>query len=212
MNYKQILSCLLTVTILLCALTNVRAQEDENVVLQWNRVLTETIRTPGAHPSATVWPVRSYAMMHAAMFDAINSIDGTYTPYLTEVPGSQQASQEAAVAQAAHDVLVGLYPSRRAIFDAELAESLDGIPIIRAQLGIRVGEIVAARMLAARANDGWNATPPPYVLRPTPGNWQPTPPNFAPATFTHFPDVVPFALMSPRQFGPPPPPALTSAQ
>ncbi|MEJ7713516.1 MAG: hypothetical protein WKF84_27645 [Pyrinomonadaceae bacterium] len=60
----------------------------ENVILQWNRVLQETIRTPGQQPP-TIFPVRSFAMMHAAMFDAVNSIDGTYTPYLIEVPGSR---------------------------------------------------------------------------------------------------------------------------
>ena len=47
-------------------------------------------------------PVRSYAMMHAAMFDAVNSIDGRYTPYLTEVPGWRNSSVKAAAAQAAH--------------------------------------------------------------------------------------------------------------
>src|SRR5688500_7396219 len=142
---------LIAAVILCCsAVTAIKAQDlkttesplvGENVVLQWNRVLTETIRTPGAHPSATIFPVRSYAMMHAAMFDAVNSIDGTYTPYLTDVPGSPNASIEAAAAQAAHDVLTALFPTRRAIFDSELANSLAGIPQNRAQQGIRVGEI-----------------------------------------------------------------------
>jgi hypothetical protein len=61
----------------------------ENVILQWNRVLQETIRTPGQQPP-TIFPVRSFAMMHAAMFDAVNSIDGRYTPYLTDVPGIEK--------------------------------------------------------------------------------------------------------------------------
>ena len=117
MKNKQILNWLLTISMLLCALLVGRAQEidqtqpnfsGENVVLQWNRVLQETIRTPGQHPAATIFPVRSFAMMHAAMFDAVNSIDGSYTPYLTDVPGFENASAEAAAAQAAHDVLVAL--------------------------------------------------------------------------------------------------------
>ena len=222
MNYKQLLNYFLAITILLCAQMNIRAQEDkdaqvsnlptENVILQWNRVLTETIRTPGAHPSATIFPVRSYAMMHAAMFDAVNSIDGTYTPYLIEVSGRRQASIDAAAAQAAHDVLVALYPSRQAIFAAELANSLQGISPNRAWQGIRIGHAVAARMLAFRSNDGWNVTPPPYVLPPTPRNWQPVPPANVAARFTHFPGVLPFAIMSNSQFMPAPPPALTSAR
>jgi hypothetical protein len=217
MKYKQLLHCLLTITLSLCLVMNVPAQDDdelnsnlpgENVVLQWNRVLQETIRTPGQHPP-TIFPVRSFALMHAAIFDAVNSIDGTYTPYLTLVPASRRASQEAAAAKAAHDVLVALYPTRQDVFAAELTNSLNGIPPKRAWHGIRVGEIVAENLLAARANDGWNAAPPPYVLDLTPGNWQPAP---APAGFTQFPAVLPFALTSSTQFAPNPPPALTSAE
>lgn len=221
MNCKRFSSYLLTAAILLCALANVSAQDEmnerndppiENVILRWNRVLTETIRTPGAHPSATIFPVRSYAMMHTAMFDAVNSVDGTYTPYLTNVPFAGRASQEAAAAQAAYDVLVGLYPTRQAIYAAELANSLEGISPIRASQGIRIGHTVAARMLAFRSNDGWNATPPPYVLPTTPGNWQPVPPASVAARFTHYPGVLPFAILSNTQFMPAPPPALTGAR
>ncbi len=212
-NVKQTVKYLLTIAILLCAQLNGSAQttdaetlSSENVIVRWNRVLQETISTPGQHP-ATIFPVRSFAVMHAAMFDAVNSIDGSYTPYLTDVPGSKRASQEAAAAQAAHDVLVGLYPARTAVFDAELAASLEGIEENRLEQGIRVGRIVAERMLANRANDGWNAPVTPYILPATPGNWQPAP---AAAGFTHFPGVVPFAITSNTQFAPAPPPALTS--
>ena len=183
----------------------------EDVILQWNRVLMETILTPGQQP-ATIIPMRSYAILHAAMYDAVNSIDGTHTPYLTDVPGSQNASIEAAAAQAAHDVLVALFPTRVAIFDAELATSLQGIEENRAQQGIRVGQIVAERLMAVRSNDGWNVTPPAYSLPATPGNWQPTPPTNTPAAFTHYPSVLPFAITSATQFAPNPPPALTSEQ
>ncbi|MDQ3042461.1 MAG: vanadium-dependent haloperoxidase [Acidobacteriota bacterium] len=214
---KQLMNCLLTITILLCALTNLRAQDKnetelnpsgENVVFQWNRVLQETVRTPGQQP-ATIFAVRSFAMMHAAMFDAVNSIDGSYTPYLTDVPGTRHASIEAAAAQAARDVLVGLYPTRTAIYDAELAASLAGIEETSKQQGIRVGHIVATHLLVVRANDGWNVTPPPYVLPLTPGNWQPVAPATA-AGFTQYPGVTPFAIISNTQFAPAAPPTLTS--
>ena len=219
MNYKQLLNYLLTVTLLLGALVNVRAQTvnatdsnppGENVVLQWNRVLQETMRTPGQHP-ATIFQTRSYAMMHAAIYDAVNSIDGTHTPYIADVPrsGNPLASQDAAAAQAAHDVLVALYPTRASVFAAELNTSLNGIPGFRAFLGVRVGRIAAAQLLAVRANDGWLVTPPPYVLPMTPGNWQLAPGNTV-ATFTHYPGVLPFAIGSATRFTPNPPPALTS--
>ncbi len=216
----RFVKCLLAIAILICTQAHAWASHtattnapvfQEDVILQWNRVLMETILTPGQHP-ATIMPVRSYAMMHAAMFDAANSIDGSYMPYLTDVPGSQNASIEAAAAQAARDVLAALYPTRVAVFDAQLAISLQGIEENRVQQGIRVGQIVAERMLSARANDGWNVTPPPYTLPTTPGNWQPAPPANAAATFTHYPSVIPFAISSATQFAPNPPPAMTSAQ
>src|SRR5215203_1490958 len=220
MRQKLFKSILLILALLICTQTRVWARNSvaanlpvaqEDVILQWNRVLMETVRTPGQQP-ATIMPVRSYSIMHAAMFDAVNSIDGSHTPYLIEVPGSQNASIEAAAAQAARDVLAGLYPNRVSIFNAELAMSLQGIEDYRAQQGIRVGQIVAERLLAARANDGWNVTPPAYSLPSTPGNWQPTPPANAAATFTHYPSVVPFGITSATQFAPNPPPAITSAQ
>jgi hypothetical protein len=220
MNHKQHLKCLLIITILLGAQLHASAhtnhttaslQSSEDVILQWNRVLMGTIRTPGQQPP-TIFPVRSFAMMHAAMFDAVNSIDGSYTPYFTNEPVSKNASLEAAAAQAAHDVLAALYPSRLAIFDAELGISLEGIAERRARQGIRVGQVVASRLLAHRANDGWNAAPPSYLLPLTAGNWQPTPPAFPAAGFTHYPAVLPFAITSNTQFAPNPPPALTSTE
>ena len=205
----------LTLAILACVQSLVGAQTTEagslvgeDVVIRWNRVLRETVMTPGQHP-ATIMPIRSYAMMHAAIFDAVNSIDGSHTAYLIDVPGSKNASIDAAAAQAAHDVLVGLYPTRASVFATELAASLEGIDAYRAQQGIRVGQRVAVAILDARSNDGWNVTPPSYNLPSTPGNWQPT---SVPATFTHYPSVTPFATQSATQFQPPPPPAMTSAE
>lgn len=220
MNYEGLIKSLLTIAVLLCSQLNVWARTNyptnlpglnEDVILQWNRVLRETISTPGQHPP-TIMPVRSYAIMHAAMFDAVNSIDASYTAYLTDVPGSQNASLEAAAAQAARDVLAALYPTRLVVFNTELAASLAGIDEDRALQGMRVGHMVAERLLAVRANDGWSVPPPPYTLPATPGNWQPTPPNNAAAQFTHYGAVLPFAITSSSQFAPNPPPAMTSAE
>jgi len=87
-----------------------------NPVVQWNRILLQIVRTPGVQP-ATVHPTRSFAILHAAIYDAVNSIDRTYTPYVVRLRGAgepRSASQDAAAAAAAHDVLVALYPSLRA--------------------------------------------------------------------------------------------------
>ncbi len=135
MNYKQLINCLLVITILLCTVINSSAQNNEvqtsalpneNVILQWNRVLMETLRTPGVHPGATIFPIRSYAMMHGAMFDAVNSIDKSYTPYLIEVPTIRLASVDAAAAQAAHGAPDGSPTGRTGVQDKQDAIRLGG--------------------------------------------------------------------------------------
>jgi membrane-associated phospholipid phosphatase len=181
-------------------------------VIQWNRKLLQIVRTPGAQP-ATVHPTRSFAMLHAAIYDAVNAIEGTHTPYLVRVRGaSRAASKQAAAAAAAHDVLSALYPSFAADFDALLGQSLAQVPDGEQKAkGIRIGQDVAARILALRADDGSAAPPIPYVFGNLPGNYQSTPPNFASQPqFTHWSHVSPFALERADQFRPGPPPALTS--
>ena len=81
-------------------------------VVQWNRTLLVIARTPGAQP-ATIHPTRSFAIMHAAIYDAVNAIEGTHQPYLVRLGASHFASQEAAAAAAAHEVLVKLYRAPR---------------------------------------------------------------------------------------------------
>src|SRR5256714_11042663 len=90
-----------------------------NAVIEWNRTLLAIIRTPGAQP-ATIHSTRSFAIMHAAIYDAVNAIDGTHTPYLIRLTWvSPTASQEAAASAAAHEVLVALYPSFKATLDTQ---------------------------------------------------------------------------------------------
>jgi hypothetical protein len=183
-----------------------------NPVVQWNRNLLSIVRTRGAQPP-TVHPTRSFAIMHAAMYDAVNAIDRTHTPYLVRLSNeSRDASQEAAAAAAAHSVLVALYPAFRSALDAELQQSLAQIPDGRDKTeGIRIGQTVADQILALRSGDGSNAQPIPYVFGNDPGDYQSTPPNFPPQPqFTHWPFVTPFALKRADQFRPGAPPALTS--
>ena len=188
------------------------AAESVNQVLQWNRTLLVIVRTPGAQP-ATVHPTRSFAIMHAAMYDAVNAIDGAHTPYLVHFTNvSRSASQDAAAAVAAHEVLVTLYPQFQTQLDAQLLQVLAQIPegADKAQ-GISIGQAVADRILALRSNDGANAQPIPFVFGNAPGDYQSTPPNFPrQPQFTHWSRVTPFALERADQFRPGAPPALTS--
>src|SRR5690349_17208601 len=188
------------------------SDQSVNPVVQWNKNLLVIVRTPGAQPT-TIHPTRSFALMHAAIYDAVNAIDRTHTPYLVRLDGApRSASQEAAAASAAHDVLVGLYPTFKSTLDADLQQSLaqirDGEHKVQ---GIRVGQTVADQILALRSNDGSNAKPIPYVFGTAPGDYQSTPPNFPPQPqFTHWSRVTPFALERASQFRPGPPPPLAS--
>jgi hypothetical protein len=185
-----------------------RSLPSGNVVLHWNEVLLQSL--PGQPPRVPL--ARNMALVHVAMFDAVNAIDRSYEPYYAQVHASRGASQEAAAAQAAHDTLVALYPARQAVFDAALAEDLAGIAPGRARQGIAIGQEVARQILALRSNDGSSAimtyTPP----NNDPGQWQPTPPDRSAATNVHVSSITPFAVTSSSQFRPPPPPSLTSAE
>jgi uncharacterized protein (TIGR03118 family) len=183
-------------------------------VVQWNQNLLAIVRTPGAQP-ATIHPTRSFAIMHAAIYDAVNAIDRAHRAYRVHLSGvPRDASQQAAAAAAAHQALVALYPTLTSTLDAELQQSLAQIPDGASKTeGIRVGQTVADRILALRSNDGSDAEPIPYVFGSAPGDYQSTPPNFPPQPqFTHWSRVTPFVLKRADQFRPDPPPVLTSDQ
>jgi hypothetical protein len=183
-----------------------------NPVVQWNRTLLVIVRTPGAQP-ATVHPTHSFAIMHAAIYDAVNAIDGTHKTYLVALSGiPRSASQDAAAAAAAHEVLLALYPAFQPALDAVLQQSLGQIPNGKDKLqGVAIGQAVADRILALRSNDGSNATPTLYVFGNAPGDYRSTPPNFPKQPqFTHWSRVTPFALERASQFRLGPPPELTS--
>jgi len=186
-----------------------QATKPVSQVVQWNQTLLVIVRTPGIQP-ATIHPTRSFAIMHAAIYDAVNAIDGTHKPYLVRLGASHFASQEAAAAAAAHEVLVKLYPSLQATLDAQLQQALAQLPSRGEADGISIGNTVADRILALRSNDGANAQPIPYVFGNAPGDYQSTPPNFPnQPQFTHWSRVTPFALESASQFRPGGPPRLT---
>jgi hypothetical protein len=182
-----------------------------NPVIQWNKTLLVIVRTPGAQP-ATMHSTRSFAIMHAAIYDAVNAIDQRHKPYLVTLPDvPPDASQEAAAAVAAHEVLVALYPSFKASLDATLQQSLSQIADGKGKTqGISIGLTVADRILALRSNDGANAPQIPYIFGTAPGDYQSTPPNFPPQPqLTQWSHVTPFALSRANQFRPGPPPKLT---
>ncbi|HEU5374632.1 MAG TPA: vanadium-dependent haloperoxidase [Ktedonobacteraceae bacterium] len=180
------------------------------IVIAWNQELLHIVQTPGAQP-ATLHPTRSYAIMHAAIYDAIVSITRNAPPFLFSVTAARGARPDAAAAEAGHDVLVTLYPAFQAELDKQLVNELAAIPNgASKQHGIQVGHTIARIWIAIRADDGSAVTPPPFVPGNQPGNYRPTPPNFPAPAFTNWSRVQPFVLSRADQFRPAPPPALTS--
>jgi hypothetical protein len=157
-----------------------------NPVVEWNRNLLSIVRTPGAQPE-TIHPTRSFAIMHAAIYDAVNAIDETHQAYLVQIPRiSPGAWQEAAAAAAAHEVLVALYPKFQATLDIQLQQSLAQVPDgPNKERGIAIG-LVAVQILALRSNDGSDVQPAPFVFGKAPGEFQVTLPNFPKPQFTEW--------------------------
>src|SRR4029077_4430128 len=99
-----------------------------NAVIEWNRTLLAIVRTPGAQP-ATIHSTRNFAILHAAIYAAVNNIEPRFTPYLVHLPDvPRSASKIAAADKAAHDVLVFLYPVFQASLDTELVQDLALLP------------------------------------------------------------------------------------
>ncbi len=156
-------------------------------------------------------PTYELAIVHAAIHDAVVSIDHSGRPFLAAVPATRLASPEAAADAAAHDTLAALYPSQQAAIDQQYAAELASTPGgLRRIAGIAVGKEIAHRILRSRANDGSQAAPVPFTPGIDPGDYQLTPPAFAAPQFTHWPNVRPFVLRGASQFRPPAPPALNS--
>ena len=180
-------------------------------VVAWNQELLKILLTPGAQP-ATVHPTRSYAMLHAAIDDAIVSITRDGSPLLVSVKAAHGARPDAAAIEAGRATLTALYPSFKAELATLAAGQLATIPDgADKQHGIQVGDATAAKILELRANDGSAIVPPPFTPGNQPGNYRSTPPNFPTPVFTNWGAVTPFVLKSGSQFRPEPPPALTSA-
>jgi hypothetical protein len=187
-----------------------RTVESGQPVIDWNEIQLSIVNTPGAQP-ANIQPTRNFAIVDAAIYDAVNAIDRTHEPYLISVRAPRDASETAAANAAARTALDELYPAEQSTIDAqyvaELAKVADGPA---KDQGIGIGDQVAADLLAIRANDGSSITPAPFVPGTAPGDFRPTPPNFPIPVFTTWGQVTPFVLDSGSQFRPVPPPALTS--
>lgn len=198
-------------------------------LLRWNQIsidasgLDHTPVAPGENRvfGEQVGPcraARAIAIVHIGMFEALNSIVGGFKSYvgLTK-KGSSPASTDAAVAQAAHDTLVAMFPSQAASFDQKLAEDLALITDPQQKgNGIALGRRAANAILALRTGDGSQIPEPrigiEYIPGNAPGEWRQDPISHHPlALGARWGEVTPFVLVSSSQYRVPPPPPLNSA-
>jgi membrane-associated phospholipid phosphatase len=204
--------CLLGIEIL-----DDRCLPSADPVLEWNAIALGAVKNDSllAHPRQNNPgnASRALAIVQAAVFDAVNSITRTYTPYLFEVNAPRDTSLIAATAQAAHDTLVALFPEFQPTLDACLANDLrHSGSLVPCLEGIAVGHVVAANILVIRSNDG-SGVMMNWPDGTQPGQWQPDPLHPTQSAWgPQWGDVTPFTLTSAGQFQVPPPPALTSQE
>ena len=183
-----------------------------DTVTDWNaNAVNALVTTAGQSPTVSTVHL---AMVHGAVYDAVNSIDERYESYLVEVRARDWYSKDAAAAAAAYRVLLGIVPTQEAALTTLYNASLAPIPAGAAKDGgIRVGEVAAAAMLADRKNDGrfgaYRFPAPATPMDPWPvGQWRPVLPAFGNDPAAWIKDVRPFLIRDP--YASPAPYPLTS--
>lgn len=213
MNSALVLKSLASVGLILTCSTRA------DMVTDWNYNFERAAKTAAQLPPIEA---RCGAIVQTAVFDAVNGIAGKYHPYFVTESAPPGARADAAAAAAAYTTLKALYPAQGATLDAEFAASLNSLPGLKGggpsiARGLDWGQHVANLILAWRATDGFTNTVPGFFGGTGPGIWRslPTalnPDGTLPAVFPQYRYMVPFAMTSPDQFRPGPPPDLTSAQ
>ena len=203
--------------------------ESAGMIRHWNQIAIDATgldHTPVAPGESRVFgeqlgpgrASRAMAIIHLAIFDAVNAIEGGYKSYTGVGPAPFGTSMKAAIAQAAHDTLVALFPSQAPTFEAQLAQDLTEIPDGRLKTnGVTLGRRTAAAILALRANDGSQRSEPrigiEFLTSNEPGKWRQDPVSMIPlALGAYWGEVKPFVMETSEQFRVPPPPRLDSPE
>jgi hypothetical protein len=184
---------------------------DPNVISDWNAIAVNTMvgdTTKTGHPQVFLY----LGFVQAAVYDAVVGITGGYAPYAFQDRAPQPSSSQAAAVAAAHRVLVAYFPYAQTTLDAAYAASLAQISDGKAKTnGVAYGIRAADNLIALRAHDGRDE-PILFSQPPAPGIWRPTPPALLSMFDPWLGFVTPLMVHSATQFGPPPPPTLTSEQ
>jgi len=197
-----------------------------DMLLRWNRIAVDASgldHTPVGPGETRVFgeqlgpcrASRAMAIVHIAIFDAINAIDGGHKGYTGIPRASTRDSMSAAIAQAAHDTLVAMFPSQKPSFDQLLNEDLNLITDFGKAGGIALGKRAAKAILGPRDKDGSHHLEPlmgiEYIPSDDPGIWRQDPISLVPiALGGHWSEVNPFVIRFASQFRTPPPPAMSS--
>jgi len=195
-----------------------------DIVADWNAAILNVVRDwtglsndpyPGRIvPSKPPVVARNLALIHTAMFEAMNAVAAEFTSYLDEpILVSASVSAEAAGIVAAYQVARSLYPGSRelAVWEATRFETLATVAEGTAkQAGMELGQMVAARILATRVNDGSDAAEV-HIGSEIPGGWARTAPDFLPPLLPHWGRVRPLAVQDVLEFRPGPPPDLSTS-
>ncbi len=193
----------------LLALTILSVSVRSNPVLDWDALMLDAIRVDNSGPTLST---RNLAILHLAIYDAVNGILDTHQPWKVTAPPPTPANPDAATIGAGHQTLTVLYPSFQARTDELFQQQITTLPgTAETTNGMAWGRWVAAAILAARSRDGAN-TQVPYIPSALPGHWRRTPPFFRPPLDPHWRYVDRFALPGIEEFLPPPPPAMGSAE
>lgn len=180
-----------------------------DVVLDWNALMIDAIRSDNSGPTLSS---RNLAILHTAIYDSVNSITRTHQPYLFLEDAHPVASVEAAAVGAAREVMRGLYQPFEARSEETYQIWLADQPRTAALTnGLEFGRTIALLSLEYRSGDG-SSTEVPYIPSDLPGQWRRTPPFFRPPVTPQWRYVTPFSLPEIESFVPAPPPALTSAE
>jgi hypothetical protein len=181
---------------------------DADTIPDWNLVTANALQT--AKAGTGLAHSRVYAMVHGAMFDAVNAINRRYQSYAADLKAPLGACPDTAAAVAAHAVLLELYPQQQAALDTTLATSLAKVQDGQAKAdGMTLGKAAAEKMLALRRNDKVSEKAS-FAPKSGPGAFQ-LPANANPIG-PHWGSVTPFVLKSIEDFRLPGPPHLTSSR
>ena len=178
-------------------------------ITEWSIAAQQAVAASGMAPLRT--PI-TFAILHLAMYDAVNAVAGDREPYAVSPTVHRPASALAAAIEAGYRILLAEVPSQQSALDTKYAQLRASIPDSQEKTnGAAVGASVAQQLLTLRANDRRNLNIP-YVPGSGPGVWIPTPPGFLPVTTAFLAGVTPFTMETPWQFRPNGPPSLNSRQ